>query len=405
MRGARQSRLGGFRKRPGRDRLLHTPPMDEGRMTRLDRYILGQLLGPFLFFVLVFTGVVWLSQSLRVIDTVVNNGQSAAVFLEFTALLLPMVMTVVLPVSAFAATLYAVNRLVTDSEIVVMLAGGLSGRRLLRPVAIFSGIVMVALFAVTLYLLPTSKRLMQERISEVRGDVAAAFLREGAFVSPSKGVTVYLRDMPRAGEMLGVFVHDEREPERPVTYTAERAVLVEGEGTPRLVMFDGIAQRLARGEDGPAQLSLLRFERFSYDLEQLAGGEGPRPRKPSEFYLPTLLGVSEGETGRHSLGDYRAEAHEALSAPLYVLALPLLGAAFVVSAGFRRQGFAGRIVLAVAVGLGLRLVGLALKGATEAEAALGPAMYLPPLAGIALALWMVSRSGHARRAAPVPEAP
>jgi len=125
-------------------------------MTRLDRYILRLLAGPFLFFVLVFTGVIWLSQSLRVIDTVVNNGQSADVFLEFTVLLLPMVLTVVLPVAALAATLYAVNRLFSDSEIVVMFAAGLSGRGLVRPILVFAGVVMVALFAVTLYLLPLS---------------------------------------------------------------------------------------------------------------------------------------------------------------------------------------------------------------------------------------------------------
>ena len=112
-------------------------------MRRLDTYIFRQILGPFLFFVLVFTGVIWLTQSLRVIDTVVNNGQSAKVFLEFTALLLPMVLSIVLPVALFAAVLYAINRLFTDSEVVVMLAAGLSGMSLLRAVTAFSLIVMV----------------------------------------------------------------------------------------------------------------------------------------------------------------------------------------------------------------------------------------------------------------------
>jgi lipopolysaccharide export system permease protein len=106
-------------------------------MSRLDRYILRLLAGPFLFFVLVFTGVIWLSQSLRVIDMVVNNGQSAAVFLEFTALLLPTVMTVVLPLSAFAAALTAFNRMVSDSETVVLQAAGISRLALMRPIGLF----------------------------------------------------------------------------------------------------------------------------------------------------------------------------------------------------------------------------------------------------------------------------
>lgn len=386
-------------------------------MTTLDRYILRLLVGPFLFFVLVFTGVIWLSQSLRIIDTVVNNGQSADVFLEFTLLLLPMVMSVVLPVSAFAATLYALNRLLTDSEIVVMFATGLSGWGLLRPILVFATLVAIALFAVTLYLLPTSKRVMQERIAEVRGDIAAAFLREGAFVGPQKGLTIYLREMGRPGEMLGVFVHDERDPAQPVTYTAERAVLVQGEaGTPpQIVMFDGLAQSVTRSEGGGPDdrtLSVLRFDRFSYDLGQLGGSGGEtRRRKPSEFYLPDLLGITEADAGSYRIGDYRAEAHEALSGPLYAIALPLLGAAFVVSAGFRRQGFAGRLIAAATAALALRLAGLAAKAAVTAQPALWPLMYLPPVAGLAAGWWMVSgglrvsRQRRIARTGPAPTGP
>lgn len=375
-------------------------------MTRLDRYILGQMVGPFVFFLLVFTGVIWLSQSLRVIDTVVNNGQSAMVFLEFTLLLLPTVLSIVLPLAAFAATLYAVNRLFTDSEIVVMMAAGQSGAALLRPVALFASAVLVLLFAVTLYLMPTSKGAMQDRLSEVRGDVAAAFLREGEFVSPVARVTIYLRRMGRPGEMLGVFVHDERDRGQTVTYTAERAVIVAADAGPQLVMFDGIAQSKRTGPE--AELSVLRFERLSYDLGQLGGGGGERTRKPSERFLPELLGASGEALGRYSLGDFRSEAHEALSAPLYALALPLLGAALVVGFGFRRQGFFGRIVLAAVAALGLRLLGLAAKSATNAEAALWPAMYLPPLVAILLAVWLMSARGMMpRRPAPpgpLPEA-
>lgn len=365
-------------------------------MGRIDRYIFRQILGPFLFFVLVFTGVIWLTQSLRVIDTVVNNGQSAQVFLEFTALLLPMVLSIVLPVSIFAAVLFAINRLFTDSEIVVMLAAGLSGTALLRAVAVFSSLVMIAVFALTLYLMPTAQREMRDRITQIRGDVAVAFVREGQFLTPSKDVSVYLRETGRAGEMFGVLVHDERDPERTVTYTAERALLVRDDAGTRLVMFDGVAQ----SADLPStkSLSILRFDQLSYDLTPFAEPGPTRRRKPSEMYLPDLLEIDAARAAPRSIGDFRAEAHEALSSPLYVLALPLLAVAFVISAGFRRQGFAGRIVLAAVVGLGLRLAGLAAKSVVTGTAAFWPIMYLPPVLGILAALWMLT--DWRRRAAP-----
>lgn len=360
-------------------------------MRRLDSYILRQIAGPFMFFVLVFTGVIWLTQSLRVIDTVVNNGQSAGVFLEFTALLLPMVLSIVLPVSIFAAVLYAINRLFTDSEVVVMFASGLSGMSLLRAVTIFALVTTAATYALTTWLMPSAQREMRERITEIRGDVAAAFIREGEFLTPIAGVTVYLRASHGGGRMAGVFVHDERDPEAAVTYTAEEALLLrDGDGT-RLVMFNGLAQSSTGSASN--DLSILRFDRLTYDLTALTTAGGDRQRKPSEMSVPELLTITAEEGAPRKLGAYRAEAHEALSAPLYVIALPLLAVAFIISAGFRRQGFVGRIVLAALAGLGLRLLGLAVKSLVTAEASLWPLLYLPPALGVGAALWMLSGYG------------
>lgn len=357
-------------------------------LRRLDTYIFRQILGPFLFFVVVFTGVIWLTQSLRVIDTVVNNGQSARVFLEFTMLLLPMVFSIVLPVALFAAVLYAVNRLFTDSEIVVMLASGLSGTSILRAVSAISVLVMLVVFAITLYLMPTAQREMRDRITQIRGDVAAAFVREGAFLSPVRDVTVYLRETGSPGELFGVFVQDERDPEQVVTYTAERALLIRDVAGTRLVMFEGVAQSLD-GANGNS-LSILRFDQLSYDLTRFEATSAARARKPSELYLPALLSMTPERAGVRPVSEFVAEAHEALSAPLYVLALPLLAVAFVISAGFRRQGFTGRIIMACIAGLGLRLSGLAAKNTAAASADLWPLLYAPPVLGVLLALWLLS---------------
>jgi lipopolysaccharide export system permease protein len=280
-----------------------------------------------------------------------------------------------------------VNRLFGDSEIVVMLAAGLSGTSILRAVIAFALIVMALVYLLTLWLMPLAQREMRDRVSEIRDDVAVALLREGAFLEPIDGVTVYLRGTGAEGELLGVFVHDERGRGRQVTYTAERALLVRDFRGTRLVMFDGMAQNAGPAAD---DLSVLRFEQLSYDLSTLDKRAAGRMRKPSELFVPDLLTITPQEAAPRPIGDYRAEAHEALSAPLYTLALPLLAVAFIVSAGFRRQGVADRIFLAAGAGLGLRLSGLAIKSAVTGTAALWPLFYLPPVLGIALAVMMLS---------------
>lgn len=363
-------------------------------MPIFDRYVLGRLAGSFCFFLLVITGVIWLGLSLKLVEIVVNNAQSVGVFLELAALLVPKVLVIVLPLTGFAAALYVGNRLAGDSEIAAITAAGMSGPRLLRPVAVFGVALCLVTLGLALLVAPVSQRQLKTRIAQVKGDVAAAFLREGVFESPARGVTVYLRRLGRPGEMMGIFVHDERDPDETATYTAQRAVLVnEGEGT-RLVMFDGIVQ-LRRAAD-PATLSLLRFDQLVFDLGAMAARVGVRLPKPSELPLEMLLTIRPPETAGRPVGAYRAEAHERLAGPLYALALPLLAFALMIGAELRRQSDFGAVIMATVAALALRLGGLAVKEAMAGMPYLWPLMYLVPLAGLALAWWLAA-GGRPRR--------
>ncbi|PPR68192.1 MAG: hypothetical protein CFH00_00693, partial [Alphaproteobacteria bacterium MarineAlpha1_Bin1] len=84
---------------------------------RLQKYILWKLVGPFAFFLLSLTGVIWLMQSLRFVDLIINKGLSASYFGQLTLLVLPGVLNIILPIALFAAVLYVYNNLDGDSEI------------------------------------------------------------------------------------------------------------------------------------------------------------------------------------------------------------------------------------------------------------------------------------------------
>ena len=364
------------------------------------RYLVRELAVPFGFFVVVLTGVIWLTQSLRVVDTVVNSGQGAAVFLQFSALLLPTALGVVLPLAGFAATLYAVNRLYAESELVAMAAAGMSGLALARPVALFGATIAAAAAAFTLYVAPLASAEMRERVHALRADIANALIFEGRFLHPASGLTVYVRERVGAGEMRGVFVHDQRDPTGEVTYTASRAALSQTADGPRLVMLDGAAQRRGREQD---DVSVLRFESLVFDLSQFMTDPADRQRKAYEQSLRELLAAPDGAAGGLAAGRRLAEAHERLSAPLYGVALPLVALAAILAPGFTRRGYGRRIVTAVAFGVALRGAGLTFKALTVAQAPLWPLLYAPPVLGVALSLWALSQprlQGFRRGSAP-----
>jgi lipopolysaccharide export system permease protein len=250
---------------------------------KIDRYILRQLLAAFGFFVLIFTGVVWLTQAVRVIDTVVASGQSARVFLEFSALLLPQVFVIVLPLAGIGAALHALNRLYTDSELIVMMGAGLGPAAMLRPVALFGALIAAAMAVVLMLLVPRSGAILADRTQAIRSDLANALIVERQFLHPLDGLTLFITDTSGAGEMQGLFLNDGRDPEQVVTYTAERAQLVRDGMEARLVMFEGVA--LTQG--GGTELTAVQFEQFVFDLSDLIRDQGARVPRPSEYSTAT----------------------------------------------------------------------------------------------------------------------
>ena len=371
---------------------------DEQILIEIDKYLFRSLLGPFAFFAIVLTGLVWLTQSLGIIDTVVNRGQSAIVFVELTLLLLPTVLSAALPISAFAAALYAMHRLYAESEIVVMLSAGMSAVRLARPIALFGALVMAAMFFDTLYLMPTSSQQMKTRVAELRGDLATALIRDGRFLNPSEGLTVYVREIPKSGDLLGVFAHDQRDPVKPLTYSAERAAMVMTDEGPRLIMFDGIAQTRDTESD---ELSVLRFERFVFDLATFVKDPESRGRKPSEHYIHELLNPPERLKGK-ARAKWLTEGYEQITAPLYGLALPLVALAVLLGGGHRRRGYERRIAAAAGIALMVRLSGFAIKGAATSTAWLAPALFAPPLIAIVVSCLVLLSGSRAQAPAVTP---
>src|ERR1700727_1241695 len=97
------------------------------------KYIVKNLVHSTLLITFSLTSIVWLTQALRFIDFIVNQGVSIIIFLTLTALLIPSLLFMILPPAMFCSVLFVYNKLRNDSELVVMQASGLSNWRLAKP--------------------------------------------------------------------------------------------------------------------------------------------------------------------------------------------------------------------------------------------------------------------------------
>lgn len=365
-------------------------------MTSIGGYIFRQLAFATLFVAGALTLLISLFGSLRLIDFIVNRGLPISVLFEMSALNLPKFLAVVLPIAVFAAILVVYNKLTNDSELVVMRAAGISQLSLARPGLMLGILGVLVGYALQLYLVPASTYAFKLQQFNYRNSYGSVLLQEQRFNTPVDGLTIYVRERTSEGELRGVFAHDSRDPERPVTYTAERGTASQtGQGT-RVVLFNGSQQEVDR-ETG--RLTLFNFDQYSLDLSFLSQDVSTRWREPEERFLDSLLWPGDGLHDRVYSAQLIAEGHRRLTTPLQILAFAAVAVAVLLSGDLNRRGQTSRILAAIALIFAIQVAALGLFNVSRRSLAIVPLSYGLPLAAIAVSIYWLLRHPRHRPAA------
>ena len=336
---------------------MRFPPMP----TRLDRYIFRQLFWALIAVTVGLTALIWLTQSLRFVELVVNRGLSLLVFMRLTGLLIPSFIAVILPITTYVVAQFIYQRLAGDREVTVMRAAGLSPWALARPALAVALIAMIAGYWLNLSVVPQALAAFREFQWEIRNKVAAFLLQEGVFTSVSEKLVVYIRTRSTDGSLHGILVDDARDPEVHATILAESGQLTEGRNGPRVLLINGSREEIDRQT---GRLDVLTFTENEIDLADATDQEGERPADMSEVGIGELL-VPRLALDRDK-PKWIAEAHKRLSAPLASISYAMLALVSVLMGAFQRHGgwlrpVASVLAVVLLVALGLTVDGLAAR--------------------------------------------
>ncbi len=353
-------------------------------MKRYVRYINYHLSMPLLVITMTLTGIIWLTQSLRFIDLIVNRGLGVSTFLYLSALILPSLLLIILPIGLYCATVMSYNRLTLDSEILVLKSAGLSRLSLGKPAMMVAAVVMVLCYVLSLYLVPAAYREFKDTQSFVRDNYAAVLLQEGVFSNPAKGLTVYIDTRQPDGLLKGILVHDSRNAEKPITLMAQEGRMVQTDFGPRFDMINGNRQEI--GENG--NLSVLYFDQYAMDISVYAKQSAERWREPEERFLHELFNP-EDEFSKSIAGKLRAEGHHRLVWPLLCIAMTFIALAALLSGQFNRRGQWKRVLVASVCAGVVLVLDLVFKNISSSAPYFLILLYLNPLVALAISTYLL----------------
>jgi lipopolysaccharide export system permease protein len=361
-------------------------------MTIFERYVFRQAGSALLIILLSLSGIVWVALALRQLNVVTSQGQDVWMLVRMTTLALPNLMAIIAPFSLLIAAIHTLNRLNSDSELIVLTASGATIWSAARPLLLLSMIVALGVAFVNHVGMPWSMRLLRDYIVQVRTDILTQVIQPGQFSSPEDNLTFHIRERSLNGELQGLIVHDTRDKAQSQSYLAEHGIIVKRQPSNYLIMTDGHIVRRT-DKDEPAQI--VAFDKYAVDLDRFEKklDEDNDDLKPRERYLGELLHPeANSQSYITSPGKFRAELHERLSNPLYPIAFVLIALAAVGQAHSTRQSRVRQIAIAFVAAAALRLAGLALNNIVVLNAAAAPLLYGLPLVAILIPLWSIERA-------------
>ena len=355
-------------------------------MTLFSRYVFRQVANAFVIILVTLTTIVWLATALKQLDLLISQGQGLALFLKMTFLSLPSLMALIAPNAMLMASLYTLDRLNGDSELIVMTAAGAPIWRIGVPFVLLASMVCVAILISNLYVLPASMRALRALVNQVRTDVISQVLQPGRFSSTEPGLTFHIRDRSPTGDLLGLLVHDERDDNQKMSYLANRGHILSNDEGAYLVMFDGFVHRLERTSIDKG-VQIVHFDQYVLSISNLSPDEDTdKELRPRERYLSELLNPdAELLKQKGAEGQLRTELHDRFATPFYPMLFAVLALSILGHARTTRESRWAQIMMAAGIAVGLRIAGLTAANLVTMSAAATPLVYLIPIGAIVVA--------------------
>jgi lipopolysaccharide export system permease protein len=324
-------------------------------MFLLSRYLVKNTMLTTLLISLILTMIIWLTQTLRLLDFVLNGGAPFTLFGAMLLLIIPRFFEVILPLSLALGTVYSLNKFSTDSELVVMQNSGLSPLRLAQGLIIFTLGVAVFIFFLSGWITPLANRKMDSLRDLVKSEYSMGLLRPGIFNSITDDTMVYIADRTSLQDLKGVFIHFTKPNEPPTTITAEQGGLITNNGKQLVVVFNGTRQQFNPKTGG---IDNLKFERYSLDLSAATSTVDNMQRSPEQKTMAELWEAPSVDDKSVAARRAKAEFHSRMARPFLTIAFSLMSFVPFLIGRFNRRGQAKRITLIVTGLLAVQIINL-----------------------------------------------
>ena len=293
-------------------------------MSRITTYAIKEITSSFLLLLCLLSGVLWMGQGLRHLDLLTSDNVSLISYLSYIILLLPKILIITIPICIFLSILLSLNRLRSDSELIVLSSAGKSEKNILiKPILLISLFLYVFINILSVYITPVSLNEIRQKIIEIRSSgIHSTILKEKKFISPVETLTIFLQER-NGNEIDGLLIHDLKNKDKPQTYIAQRGEFIDYDNRKYLRLFNGSVQIFEKNSN---KVSEIEFETYDLNLTPYSKEEDEHVYADELFtdkIIDNLKNKELYELNKYEMEQF-AELHTRFINPIYIFCFAFL---------------------------------------------------------------------------------
>ncbi len=331
--------------------------------------------------------VVWLNHALRMLELVVNKDGSLFDFILLSLFPMPLWLIIALPMAGFIGVIWTIYRFLTDRELIVMQAIGISPSQFSKMPLLFGLLLTAILLVNSTVILPYGYSKFKELQTVVRASIPKLLVQDNVFIDIADDMTLFVGERISQNKVGRVFIQDARNPDRLVTLTSETGQFLVSNNRPLFILRNG--QRTELTSDGSSTASLT-FETHMLDIGQNSSTSSQRNILDSHEENVLNLLFPPATLPEKYKNDRKAMGHYRIASPFLALCLVILATAIMLHGRILRETVNRRILIVALLGVVIQTGLILTRSLTASAPLLWPSLYLVILLPMIFGLYVIA---------------
>mgnify|MGYP006099321271 FL=1 len=208
--------------------------------------------------------IIWVFQAVNYLDIIVEDGRDYGVYLNYTLLNFPKIISKIIPFAAFFSFSYILQKYESNNELMIFWNFGINKIELVNFFLKFSIILMAIQILLTAYVVPTSQAISRSIIKNSSVDFFESFVKPKKFNDNIKNLTIYADEKDKDGNLKNIYLKKDSGNNKYQITVAKTGVFKTINNSKVLVLYNGQTINLVN-----KKITNFYFSKSDFTLSQL----------------------------------------------------------------------------------------------------------------------------------------